>query len=139
LLVVDGSDRPLPFYGGLPMPFTFENLLVYQKSLDLVQHIETLSKSLKGHTSFSLLDQFTRAGLSVPLNIAEGNGRWHKNDKKQFLGIAQGSVFEMVPIVQVLKRRGLIDATVHDALYQELEALAKMLTALIKSVDELNR
>jgi len=121
------------------MPFTFENLLVYQKSLDLVAHIETLNKDLKGRVSFSLMDQLSRAGLSIPLNIAEGNGRWHKKEKKQFLRIAQGSTFEIVPIVQVMFRKGVIEKPMYDSLYQQLEALAKMLTNLIKAVDDLER
>ena len=121
------------------MPFTFKNLTVYQKSLDVVQDVETLSKNLKGQVSFSLMDQLSRASLSVPLNIAEGNGRWHKREKQQFLRIAQGSVFEMVPVIQVMHRRGLIEKSYYDSMYERLERLAKMLTSLIKSVDDLMR
>jgi four helix bundle protein len=121
------------------MPFSFENLTVYQKSLDLVDQVESLNKSIKGHVSFSLIDQLSRAALSVPLNIAEGNGRWHKNDKKQFLRIAQGSVFEMVPIFQVIHRKGLMVKPAYDSMYGRLEVLAKMLTNLIKAIEELKR
>jgi four helix bundle protein len=119
--------------------FTFENLTVYQKSLDLVDQIESLNKSLKGLVSFSLMDQLSRAGLSIPLNIAEGNGRWHKNEKRQFLRIAQGSVFEMVPIIQVIHRRKIIEQSLYNSFYAQLETLAKMLTNLIKAVDGLKR
>lgn len=121
------------------MPFTFENLTVYQKALDFVHDVETLSQGLKGRVSFSVLDQLTRAAFSIPLNIAEGNGRWHKNEKRQFLRIAQGSVFEVVPIVQVLRRRALLDEATYQSLYGALETLAKMLTNLIKSVEQLKR
>jgi len=79
------------------MPFTFENLNVYQKSLDLLEQMELIINGLKGKASFSLLDQLSRATLSVSLNIAEGSGRWHKKEKKQFLRISKGSVFEIVP------------------------------------------
>ena len=75
------------------MPFSFEALSVYQKSLDVIDQMEAVSQSIKGRISFSLLDQLSRASTSVALNIAEGNGRWHKNEKKQFMRIAQGSVF----------------------------------------------
>ena len=121
------------------MPFAFESLIVYQKSLVWVEEAETLSQKLKGRVSFSFLDQLSRASLSIPLNIAEGNSRWHKNDKKQFFRIAQGSVFEIVPIIQVLQRRQLIPKTTYDCLYALLAELAKMLSGLIKAVDELKR
>lgn len=121
------------------MSFTFEKLIVYQKSLDVVQQVETLNKSLNGQVSYSLLDQLSRASLSVPLNIAEGNGRWHKNEKRQFLRIAQGSVFEMVPIFQIIHRRGFIEKPIYHLIYDRLEELAKMLSGLIKAVEELKR
>ena len=64
------------------MPFSFEALTVYQKSLDLIDQMEQISQSIKGRISFSLIDQLSRASTSVALNIAEGNGRCHKNEKK---------------------------------------------------------
>jgi four helix bundle protein len=75
--------------------------------------------------------------MSIPLNIAEGNGRWHKNDKKRFLWIARGSVFEIVPIIRVIFETGSIPESVYSEMYGELDLMAKMLTALIKSIDGL--
>lgn len=117
--------------------FTFERLTVYQRSLLLVETIESLVSGLKGRASFSLLDQLSRAALSVPLNIAEGEGRWHKGEKRQFLRIARGSVFEVVPILQVLSRRRLIGDEDFQRLYADLETISKMLMSLEKSVDNL--
>lgn len=119
------------------MPFPFEHLDVYQKSLSFVDAVETLLVELKGKVSYSLQDQLSRAALSVPLNIAEGNGRWHKGEKRQFFWIARGSVFECVPVIQVLHRRKLIADLQYAAYYEQLEIIAKMLTNLVKSVDDL--
>lgn len=119
------------------MPFSFENLTVYQRSLKLLEDIESLVSILKGKASFSLLDQLSRAALSVPLNIAEGSGRWHKKEKKQFLRVAKGSVFEMVPILQVVRNRSLLTEADYRQRYDDLESLAKMITGLEKSVDKL--
>ena len=116
------------------MSFTFENLNVYKKAVGFVRRIEILNKSLKGKVSYSILDQMTRAAISIPLNIAEGNGRWHKNDKKRFFWIARGSVFEIVPIIQVIFESDNITGADHRELYNELDVMAKMLTALIKAV-----
>lgn len=121
------------------MPFPFEQLDVYQKSLSFVESIESLISDLKGKISYSLLDQLSRAALSIPLNIAEGNGRWHKGDKRQFFWISRGSVLECVPILQILHRKKLIAVEGYQILYQELEIIAKMLTNLVKSVENLER
>ncbi|MEW6114829.1 MAG: four helix bundle protein [Thermodesulfobacteriota bacterium] len=119
------------------MAFQFEKLEVYQKSLDWVEQVENLCESLKGKASYSLIDQLSRAALSIPLNIAEGNGRWHKGEKRQFFWIARGSVFECVPIIQVLHRKNLIIERQYADYYEQLDVIAKMLTNLVKSVEDL--
>ncbi|MBI2339798.1 MAG: four helix bundle protein [Deltaproteobacteria bacterium] len=121
------------------MAFSFENLDVYQRALDWAEAVETLSTGLKGKVSFSLLDQLQRATLSIPLNIAESNGRWHKGEKRQFFWIARGSVFECVPIIQVLHRKKLIDEKQYASYYEQLDIIAKMLTNLVKSVEDLRK
>lgn len=119
------------------MAFPFENLDVYKRSLDFVESIETLNIQLKGKVSHSMIDQLSRAALSIPLNIAEGNGRWHKGDKRQFFWIARGSAFECVPIIQVLHRKTLINDQQYAGYYEQLDVIAKMLTNLVKSVEDL--
>ena len=96
-------------------------------TISLIFHrkTESICVPLKGKVSFSILDQMTRAALSVPLNIAEGNGRWHKKDRAQFLRIARGSVFEIVQIIQVLRRKGELTEEVYGKCYDELEIMAK--------------
>jgi four helix bundle protein len=121
------------------MAFQFEKLEVYQKALDWVESIELLCESLKGKVSYSMIDQLSRAALSIPLNIAEGNGRWHKGDKRQFFWIARGSTFECVPIIQVLHRKKLIDDSQYSGYYEQLDVIAKMLTNLVKSVEDLRK
>jgi four helix bundle protein len=133
------SLQPLLQESGGCMSFSFEKLDVYTKALELSQRIEFLQKELRGKVSYSLLDQLNRATLSVPLNIAEGNGRWHKGDKRNFFWIARGSVFEIVPIIQVLFRNRQIDESLYNELYVRLEDLSKMLFRLVRSVDNLNQ
>lgn len=117
------------------MTFMFENLTVYQKALTLVDKVEDLCDTIISTRSHAITDQFTRAALSIPLNIAEGNGRWHKGDKRQFFWIARGSILECVAILQVLKKRGKIDSSNYESIYGLLEELVKMLTKLISSLD----
>lgn len=117
------------------MPFAFETLTVYQLSLDWVAQATQIASALK-HTELApLADQLIRASTSIPLNIAEGSGRWHKGDKKQFLWIARGSVFECVAITQATNQHKAIPPETYDKAYATLESLSKMLTKLIQAVD----
>lgn len=100
--------------------------------------VETISQELRSQVSRALIDQLTRAGLSISLNIAEGNGRWHKAEKKQFLTIARGSTFECVPILQVLRNNGLIEETKYSECRSQLIEIGKMINGLLKSIDRLN-
>jgi len=118
------------------MAFTFEKLEVYQKSLEFVEDIEELTQDLKCKVSFSLIDQLQRSAISIPLNIAEGKGRFHKKDKINFFYISRSSIFECVPILQVLKFRNKINDDVYDKLYSKLEILSKMISGLINSIEK---
>lgn len=117
------------------MGFLFEKLEVYQRAVDWGEKIETLCESIsKGNRH--LTDQLRRAALSISLNIAEGSGRWHKGDKRQFYLIARGSAYECVPILDLIHRRNLIDDAVYDNFKYEVEVIAKMLTKLVQSVEK---
>ena len=65
------------------MAFLFENMRVYLKSLEYAEEILLKTRHVpKGGASIA--DQLRRAAMSIPANLAEGFGRWHKNDRKQF-------------------------------------------------------
>ena len=68
------------------MAFAFEKLLVYQKAVDFADAICAKSENFARGYGF-LADQINRASLSIAANIAEGNGRFTKPDRKNFFGI----------------------------------------------------
>mgnify|MGYP003683178631 CR=1 FL=1 len=121
------------------MAFSFEDLKVYQAALTWNDRIYKVLEDLGTKCSRSLKDQMERASISIPLNIAEGNGRWHKGEKRQFFWIARGSSFECVALVQILAKRGLISESVRAEMYSDLEGVSKMLSALIRSVEQLEQ
>lgn len=92
------------------------------------------SKAIKLY-QYSFGDQLRRAGLSVPNNIAEGNGRRSKKESSNFYNISKGSVYECVNILVILNNRKLIDWEKFDreVIYKLAEEIAKMLSGLIKS------
>jgi len=80
------------------MAFMFEDLQVYQKAVNLADQVAGLTgKFPRGY--FFLADQLNRAALSIAANIAEGNGRFTKADRRNFFGIARGSVQDRAPLL----------------------------------------
>jgi len=72
------------------MGFLFEKLDVYQKVVEFSDKVISLTNQFPRGQSV-VTDQLKRAALLIPLNIAEGSGRWHKDDKRQFNLISRGS------------------------------------------------
>jgi four helix bundle protein len=110
----------------------FEKFEVYIKAKDLVKDLSEMIADLKG-VHPRIIDQLQRASLSIPLNIAEGAGRYSKADKKNFYIIARGSTFECVAILDIIHDMGCISDTVKAIYYQRLEELSKMISGLINS------
>ena len=116
------------------MTFQFEKLLVYQKALDFADEVCTSTEQFSRGYGF-LVDQLNRAALSISANIAEGNGRFTQADRKNFFIIARGSVQECVPLLELVRRRALIDDSRHVGLKSNLEEISKMLSGLINGLE----
>lgn len=115
------------------MAFAFEKLLVYQKAVDFADLICARSETFPRGYGF-LADQLNRAALSIAANIAESNGRFTKPDRKNFFGIARGSVQECVPLLELALRRKLLTSMEHESLKSQLEEIARMLSGLINGL-----
>jgi four helix bundle protein len=112
----------------------FEKLEVYQKAVDLADKLTKITSEFPKGTYY-LSDQLNRAVLSISLNIAEGNGRWHKAERRNFFWIARGSCHECVPLLELCRRRGFITDQQHIELFVELETIAKMIAGLVKGIE----
>jgi len=112
--------------------FDFEKFSVYQKSE--LQYSKVLKVLLNPKIDKNLKDQLKRASLSIVLNIAEGAGKYSKNDKKNFYVISKGSVNECVAIIRILRIEKLIADTLFDDIYADLLEIAKMLSGLINTM-----
>jgi four helix bundle protein len=111
--------------------FLFENLQVYVKAVEFATEADRLVIQLKDRT---IKDQLSRAALSVPLNIAEGQGRMHNKEKRQFYHTARGSLLECIPILQICKNIGYLNGEKHLYLYELANEISRMLSGLIASV-----
>jgi four helix bundle protein len=110
--------------------FRFERLRVWHKAVDLYGAVDELCERFRGRARFILADQIRRAALSISSNIAEGSGRETRKESAHFFTIAKGSAFEVVSIVTISHRRGLIPIEGYRDIYGRVQDIAKMLSGL---------
>jgi four helix bundle protein len=122
--------------GGIQeMAFSFEELKVYQKSLDFsVSVIDIVDEIETPRKHYRLIEQLEASSTSVALNISEGKGRFSKKEFKHFLYIARGSLYETVTMLQIFKKKNWLKQDSYEKLYAEAEEINKMLSGLINSI-----
>lgn len=110
----------------------YKDLIVWQKSVNLVKLVYGLCKQLPKTEIYGLASQMQRAAVSIPSNIAEGYARNHRAEFIQFLAIAYGSSTELETQLIITKSEyPLINYQDADALLVEVQ---KMLVAMIKKL-----
>jgi four helix bundle protein len=115
------------------MGFKFESLDVWRRSVDFADEMFSLADAIPQKYQFSLGEQLRRAALSIPTNIAEGGGRDRPKEKQYFFRIAKGSVYEVVSLMVMMGKRGLLDRDAYRKHYQEANEIAAILTTLTKN------
>jgi four helix bundle protein len=114
--------------------FDHDRLDVYRLSIEYVAAAFDVSKSLNGLHRHAH-DQWLRAAQSIPLNIAEGNGKRSLKDRARFLDIARGSSFECAAIQDVLVASGGMNRQSSDELKRTLKRIVSMLTRMAMKFD----
>ena len=110
---------------------TYKDFTVWQKAMDLVVEVYKLVKLLPKNETYGLSDQMRRAAVSIPSNIAEGQGRHSTAEFIRFLNIARGSCFELNTQLQIcIRLEYIIKSDIENALNLSDE-VGKMLSALI--------
>ena len=112
----------------------FEDLIVWQKAMKVVEDIYRLTTQLPKEEGYGLRRQMRRSAVSIVSNIAEGAGRNTDGEFRNFLGIANGSSNELYTQLVLSSRLGLIDKQNITSLIQEIKEIQKMNYSLIKSL-----
>ena len=86
----------------------YQELIAWQRAMDLTVSIYQLTKRFPREESYALTSQLRRSAVSVPSNIAEGQGRGTTADFVRFLGIAQGSLQEAETQILIGQRLGYV-------------------------------
>jgi four helix bundle protein len=113
----------------------YRKLIVWQKSMvyadQVIALIETLETTRK---HYRLYEQLEASVTSIPMNIAEGQGRDSKKEIIRFLYIARGSLYETLTLLEIFKMRKWISLEMFEGLESQSNEIAKMINGLVKSV-----
>ena len=116
------------------MAFKFEQLNVWQKSVELSAQVHEVTRRFPREELFILTSQMKRAADSIALNIAEGSTGQSNAEFKQFLGYALRSGIEVVACLHLGKRRGIVNAQDFARLHGAVEEIIKMTHGLRRSL-----
>jgi four helix bundle protein len=114
--------------------FPFERLEVWQLSVELADTVLGLLEGLPQNRHLRLMSQMEAAAVSPAQNIAEGKARQYKKEFIQYLYIAQGSVFEVVTLTEVFRRRRLFKEDEALDIRRRCEEIDRKLNGLMNSL-----
>ncbi len=116
------------------MGSSFRDLLVWQRAMQLATVIYSLTRDFPREELYGLTSQVRRSAVSIPSNIAEGQGRLNAREFKQFLGIARGSTFELQTQLEIARSLNLGNPKLLDEADCLSHEVGKMLFALLGSL-----
>ena len=112
--------------------FDFQKLDVYQKSKRFYIDTRTIISDTK--LDNYIKDQLSRAAFSVPLNLAEGSGKFSKADRKNYYTTARASLYECVAILDILDEEKKINEGCYLSQLKNADELSRILYAMIQNL-----
>ena len=114
--------------------FDHEKLDLYREAIAFCAWVGEFLDTISAKTAAK--DQLDRASTSIPLNIAEGNGKFSARDRARFLEMARGSALECAACLDVLVVRKLADSPAADAAKENLVRIVQMLVGMLRRFSE---
>jgi len=114
---------------------SYKELIVWQKSVELVLEIYRLTDNFPKSEIYALTSQMRRAAVSIPSNIAEGYSRRHRQEYIQFIKVAFGSGAELETQIVVAKKLGLASDRKFERAENLLNEVMKMLNKLVTTLN----
>ena len=118
---------------------SYRDLIVWQKSMSWVTIVYSLTSKIPESEKFGLISQIRRSSVAIPSNIAEGSGRNSNNEFVHFLGIANGSTYELITQLMISKRLELVEEVKITPIIHNLVEVSNMNFALQKSLKTNNK
>lgn len=114
----------------------YQELIAWQKAIALVTQIYSLTAAFPQAEIYGLTSQLRRAAVSIPSNIAEGQGRATKGEFIQFLCHARGSLYEVETQIIIGRNLGHITLEQQESVSDTLAELGRILNGLITSLQQ---
>ena len=108
----------------------YQDLLVWQRSMDLVEQVYRLTSELPAAEQWGLIGQMRRAAVSVPSNIAEGYGRKGTGEYRHHVSIGRGSLLELETQILLCVRLKYISTVASESILKEIGEISRMLATL---------
>lgn len=118
------------------MSRSYEDLLVWQKSIELADRIYDLTNMFPKEEMYGLSQQMRRSAVSIPSNIAEGCARHFKNEFVQFIAISSGSLAELHTQAIIASKRNFLKMEEYKALDVQMIEVRRMLNGLKASLTD---
>jgi len=118
------------------MALHYKDLIVWRKAMDLAIEVYQLTKDFPDCERYGLTDQLRRAAVSVPSNIAEGQGRRLRKQFALFLRTARGSIQELETQIMIAERLGYAHADNTAPALLHAEEVSRLLSGLLRSLKE---
>lgn len=114
--------------------FPFEKLEIWNLALELADFVLGLLERIPPNKHLRLIGQTEAAVVSISQNIAEGRGRQYKKEFVQFLYIAQGSLYEVLTLTEVFRRRLLFTERESKEIRRRCEVIDRKVNGLVNSL-----
>jgi four helix bundle protein len=113
---------------------SYRELIVWQKAMDLAETVYRLTSGFPKEETYGLRRQVRRSAVSVPSNVAEGQGRRSTPDFLHFLSIARGSLCEMETQVLLAERLGYVNRHDGSRLLDQAAEVGRLINGLSKAL-----
>ena len=114
---------------------SYRELIAWKKAVDLVTELYRATQTFPKHEIYGLTGQIRRAAVSIPSNIAEGQGRLTRGEFRQFLGHARGSVFELDSQIMIAKNLDYLSPEQADQLFSMVHEVGRIVNGLLRSLE----
>jgi four helix bundle protein len=111
---------------------SYKDLEVWQKAMDLVVECYQVTRNFPKSEVYGLTNQLQRAAVSIPANIAEGQGRQYDTEFIHFLFVASGSLTELETHIQIALRLGFVSADEANSLLNRAGEVGRLLNGLLR-------
>jgi four helix bundle protein len=118
---------------------SYRQLIAWQKAMDFVAEVYRVTRTFPKEEMYGVTSQLRRAAVSIPSNIAEGQGRQTTGEFRQFLGHARGSLLETETQILLSERLEYLDHKTTEMLLNQAAELGRILNGLMASLEKSRR